>query len=83
MEQTLASQSEVPAVICLGIAGVDRAEDAAVIRGIMRRIGHKAPALVVKRRFPDPGLFRITVTATDAAGNVTTVTRSVRIKKKK
>jgi N-acetylglucosamine kinase len=47
MEQTLASQSAVPAVICLGIAGVDRAEDAAVIRGIMRRIGHKAPALVV------------------------------------
>ena len=26
---------------------MDRAEDAAVIRGIMRRIGHKAPALVV------------------------------------
>jgi N-acetylglucosamine kinase-like BadF-type ATPase len=47
MEQALASQFEVPAVICLGIAGVDRAEDAAVIRGIMRRIGHKAPALVV------------------------------------
>jgi N-acetylglucosamine kinase-like BadF-type ATPase len=47
MEQVLASQSDVPAVICVGIAGVDRAEDAAVIRGIMRRIGHKAPALVV------------------------------------
>ena len=47
MEQALASHSEVPAIICLGIAGVDRAEDAAVIRGIMRRIGHKAPALVV------------------------------------
>src|SRR4029078_7318551 len=47
MEQTLASQSDVPAVICPGSAGVDRAEAAAVIRGIMRRIGHKAPALVV------------------------------------
>jgi N-acetylglucosamine kinase-like BadF-type ATPase len=47
MEQTLVSQTEAPAVICVGIAGVDRAEDAAVIRGIMRRIGHKAPALVV------------------------------------
>src|SRR6478736_4593829 len=47
MEQTLASQSEVPAVICLGIAGVDRAEDAAIIRSIMRRIGNKAPVLVV------------------------------------
>jgi N-acetylglucosamine kinase-like BadF-type ATPase len=47
MDQALASQSQVPSAICLGIAGVDRAEDAAVIRGIMRRIGHKAPALVV------------------------------------
>ena len=47
MEQALGSQSDEPAVICLGIAGVDREEDAAIIRGIMRRIGHKAPALVV------------------------------------
>ena len=47
MEQAMLGQSGVPAVICLGIAGVDRAEDAAIIRSIMRRIGNKAPVLVV------------------------------------
>ena len=47
MEQALAIASDAPAAICLGIAGVDRDDDAAVIRGIMRRIGHKAPVLVV------------------------------------
>ena len=33
--------------ICLGIAGVDRPDDAAVVRGIMKRIGYKARVLVV------------------------------------
>ena len=47
MEQAVTGQSGVPAVICLGIAGVDRVEDAAIIRSIMRRIGNKAPVLVV------------------------------------
>ena len=47
MEQAMVGQSDAPAVICLGIAGVDRAEDAAIIRSIMRRIGNKAPVLVV------------------------------------
>jgi N-acetylglucosamine kinase-like BadF-type ATPase len=47
MEQAMVGQSGAPAVICLGIAGVDRAEDAAIIRSIMRRIGNKAPVLVV------------------------------------
>ncbi|HEX6463152.1 MAG TPA: BadF/BadG/BcrA/BcrD ATPase family protein, partial [Vicinamibacterales bacterium] len=36
-----------PAAICLGIAGVDRQEDASVVRAIMRRIGYKAKTLVV------------------------------------
>ncbi len=35
-----------PDVICLGIAGVDRAEDYAIIQGIMRRIGARARVLV-------------------------------------
>lgn len=35
-----------PDVICLGIAGVDRAEDNAIIQGIMRRIGARARVLV-------------------------------------
>ena len=48
MEQVLTDEQSGPAAaICLGIAGVDRAEDAAVIRGILRRIGQKAPVLVV------------------------------------
>lgn len=36
-----------PAVICLGIAGVDRPQDAETVRGIMERIGWKARTLVV------------------------------------
>lgn len=47
MERALASERGLPAAICLGVAGVDRVEDASVIRGIMRRIGHKASVLVV------------------------------------
>jgi N-acetylglucosamine kinase len=47
MEKTLAERGVFPAVICLGIAGVDRAADEAVVRGIMKRIGYKAKILVV------------------------------------
>lgn len=36
-----------PAAICLGIAGVDRPQDAEAVRGIMERIGSKARTLVV------------------------------------
>jgi N-acetylglucosamine kinase-like BadF-type ATPase len=37
----------MPSAICLGIAGVDRPDDAAVVRGVMSRIGYKARILVV------------------------------------
>jgi N-acetylglucosamine kinase-like BadF-type ATPase len=47
MDAALGERDIVPAAICLGIAGVDRPDDAAVVRGIMRRIGFKARALVV------------------------------------
>jgi len=47
MESTLAGTGILPSAICLGIAGVDRAADEAVVRGIMRRIGYKARILVV------------------------------------
>src|SRR5690606_23026731 len=33
--------------ICVGMAGVDRLGDAAVVRGIMRRIGQNARVLIV------------------------------------
>jgi len=36
-----------PGAICLGMAGVDRARDAEIIRGILRRIGHRAQVIVV------------------------------------
>jgi N-acetylglucosamine kinase-like BadF-type ATPase len=47
MEETVAQQNAVPAAICLGIAGVDRPQDATVVHGIMSRIGYKARILVV------------------------------------
>ncbi len=47
MEKTLEGTGVVPSVVCLGIAGVDRPEDEAVVRSIMERIGYKARILVV------------------------------------
>jgi N-acetylglucosamine kinase-like BadF-type ATPase len=47
MEAAIGDHDIVPAAICLGIAGVDRPDDSAVVRGIMRRIGFKARILVV------------------------------------
>jgi glucosamine kinase len=47
MEKALEDVDIVPDGICLGIAGVDRPDDAAVVRGIMKRIGYKARVLVV------------------------------------
>lgn len=47
MEEALGTRDVVPSVICLGIAGVDRPEDSAIVRAIMRRIGYKARVLVV------------------------------------
>ena len=46
IEETLGEAHLRPDVICLGIAGVDREEDNAVIHGIMRRIGARARILV-------------------------------------
>ena len=46
IEETLGEAHLRPDVICLGIAGVDRAEDNAIIQGIMRRIGARARVLV-------------------------------------
>jgi N-acetylglucosamine kinase-like BadF-type ATPase len=47
MEGALAGQRVMPSAICLGIAGVDRAEDQNVVRGIMDRIGYRATILIV------------------------------------
>ena len=47
MESALTGQHATPSAICLGIAGVDRAQDQDVVRGIMDRIGYKATILIV------------------------------------
>ena len=47
MEEAIGDSDVRPAAICLGVAGVDRPDDAHVMRGIMRRIGYKARVLVV------------------------------------
>ena len=47
MEKAIGDRDVIPAAICLGIAGVDRPDDAVVVRGIMKRIGYKARVLVV------------------------------------
>jgi N-acetylglucosamine kinase-like BadF-type ATPase len=47
MDEALKDHDVMPAAICLGIAGVDRPEDARVMHGIMRRIGYKARCLIV------------------------------------
>ena len=46
IDEVLGEGHARPDVICLGIAGVDRAEDNAIIQGIMRRIGARARILV-------------------------------------
>ena len=47
MEDAIGDRDIRPAAVCLGIAGVDRDDDAEAVRGIMRRIGFKTRTLVV------------------------------------
>jgi N-acetylglucosamine kinase-like BadF-type ATPase len=47
MEQAIGDRPIEPAAICLGIAGVDRDDEAQTVRRMMRRIGHKSRVLVV------------------------------------
>ena len=47
MAQAIGDRRLVPAAICLGIAGVDRPNDAAVVRGIMQRIGLHSRIVIV------------------------------------
>jgi glucosamine kinase len=46
IDEVLGEGHRRPDVICLGIAGVDRPDDNAIIQGIMRRIGARARVLV-------------------------------------
>ncbi len=47
MDAAIGDRKIIPSAICLGIAGVDRDDDVAVIRGILRRLGSMARTLVV------------------------------------
>ena len=47
MDEAIGDRDIRPAAVCLGIAGVDREDDAEAVRGIMRRIGFKTRTLVV------------------------------------
>jgi N-acetylglucosamine kinase-like BadF-type ATPase len=47
IDQVLDASADQPAAVCLGIAGVDRDDDAATIRGIMRRLGFRNRTLIV------------------------------------
>ena len=47
MAQAIGDRRIVPAAICLGIAGVDRPNDAAVVRSIMQRIGLNSRIVIV------------------------------------
>ena len=65
MEEAVAKEGINPSVICLGIAGVDRPDDAAVVHSIMRRIGYQARILVV-----NDALIALQAGIGDAAGVV-------------
>jgi N-acetylglucosamine kinase-like BadF-type ATPase len=65
MEQAIGERAIAPAAICLGIAGVDREDEARTVRAIMRRIGYKARTLVV-----NDALIALVAAAGDAPGVV-------------
>ncbi len=65
METAIGDRDVVPAAVCLGIAGVDREDEAQTVRAIMRRIGHKSKVLVV-----NDALVALVAGACDAPGIV-------------
>ena len=47
IEEAVGDRAVLPAAVCLGVAGIDRAEDDRIVRGIMRRFGFRVRTLVV------------------------------------
>ena len=76
IDQALGAQGQAPSAVCLGLAGVDRANDGNVIRDIMRRLGFKSRTLIVNDalvalvagRGEGPGLVLISGTGSIAYG---------------
>src|SRR6266540_7477736 len=65
MELAIGERPVAPAAICLGIAGVDRVDEASTVRAIMRRICRNARVLVV-----NDALIALVSGARDAPGIV-------------
>ncbi len=65
MDQAVGGRAVEVAAICLGMAGVDREADGAMVRGIMRRIGSTARTVVV-----NDALVALVAGAGDAPGIV-------------
>ena len=47
IERATDGRAITPAAVCLGMAGVDRQDDAVIIRDVMRRLGFRSNALIV------------------------------------
>lgn len=64
------------AAVCLGMAGVDREDDARILRGVMRRLGFRTHALIVNDALialvagagPNPGVVIVSGTGSIAYG---------------
>lgn len=65
MESAIGDRQIIPAAVCLGIAGVDRDDEASTVRAIMRRLGHRSHAVVV-----NDALIALVAGAGDAPGVV-------------
>jgi len=65
MEDAIGDRGVTPAAICLGIAGVDRDDEARTVRAIMRRIARQSRVLVV-----NDALIALVAGAQDAPGIV-------------
>jgi len=76
IEQAVGDRAILPLAVCLGVAGVDRAEDDRIVRSIMRRLGFRAHTLVVNDALvalvagtgDDPGVVLIAGTGSIAYG---------------
>jgi len=65
MEEAIGDRAVAPAAICVGMAGVDREDEARTVRAIMRRLGQRSHTLVV-----NDALIALVAGAGDAAGIV-------------
>jgi len=65
MQAALGGKGITPAAVCLGVAGVDREDEAQTVRAIMRRIGYRSRVVVV-----NDALIALAAGAGDAPGIV-------------